>query len=64
MRYRRVEPNALLSDPAPGLYAVSAQLVARIPAMGASMTPAAGAWLQRMTPVAIVGHAIYIYEVR
>jgi hypothetical protein len=63
LRYQNVETGALLAEPSPGLYAVSAQMVARMPAAGVSMAPGAGAWLRRMKPVAIVGHAFYIYEV-
>jgi hypothetical protein len=53
----RVEPigeDALMAAPTPGLYAVSAHGVARF----------AGSWLRRLPPVAIVGHAFYIYDVR
>jgi hypothetical protein len=63
LRYEKLEPDALLSEPSPGLYAVSAHFVARIPAFGAAAVPVAGAWLRTMTPVAIVGHAYYIYDV-
>jgi hypothetical protein len=62
IRHEKTEPDDLLSAvPAPGLYAVSAHWVARIPALG---RPVTGTWLRNMTPVAIVGHAIYIYDVR
>jgi hypothetical protein len=61
LQYRKVEPGALLTDPAPGLYAVSANYVARLPALGASTGQ--GAWL-RKPPAAVVGHAFYIYDVR
>jgi hypothetical protein len=57
INYRRVEMAELSQDPVPGLYAVSGHLVARIPSFGGSN------WLRRMRPVAIVGHAIYIYDV-
>jgi hypothetical protein len=67
LNYRNAEPGTLLADPAPGLYAVSANWVARLPAMGDNMSggvaPGAGAWL-RKPPAAIVGHAFYIYDVR
>jgi Dolichyl-phosphate-mannose-protein mannosyltransferase len=45
------EPADLTQDPAPGLYAVSAHIVARSQAE----------WLKH--PTAIVGHALYIYDV-
>jgi hypothetical protein len=44
--------------PIPGLHAVSASLVARIPAF-----PGANDWLRRITPVAVVGHELYIYDI-
>jgi hypothetical protein len=44
----------LPQQPGPGLWAASAHLVARSP----------GTWLQSTPPVAVVGHAIYVYEVR
>ena len=54
--------NLLMPDPDPGWYAVSAALVRRAPAVGRSMNGAA--WLERMEPVDLVGHAYYIYHVR
>lgn len=54
----------MLEDPQPGLYVVSAHLVARIPSLGATMKPGAGQWLQRTPPVAIVGHSLYVYDIR
>ncbi len=43
----------LMKAPAPGLYIVSAHFAARVPAP----------WLRR-TPTAIVGHAMYVYDIR
>jgi hypothetical protein len=64
LEYQKADPGTLLSErPAPGLYAVSANWVGRLPALAAATDPAAGAWLE-MPPAAIVGHAFYIYEVR
>jgi hypothetical protein len=64
LEYQKVEPGALLSDhPAPGLYALSANWMARLPAFAAARDPGAGAWLD-MPPAAIVGHAFYIFDVR
>jgi hypothetical protein len=58
-------PRDLLVAPKPGLYAVSAHMVAHTPALGDSLASGAGAgaWLRR-DPIDIVGHAFYIYEVR
>jgi hypothetical protein len=53
-----------MPEPAPGWYAVSAHLVGRIPTVGEKFQQGGGAWLRRIAPVAIVGHAVYIYEVR
>jgi hypothetical protein len=49
----------LMNGPKPGLYAVSAQLIAR-----AQNVPRGGWWLRQTHPIAIVGHSIYIYSVR
>ena len=49
----------LAKEPEPGLYVVSAHLVARTPAL----TRAAD-WLRFTKPVAIVGHALYVYDIR
>jgi len=53
----------LMQDPAPGLYAVSAHFVARIPAMGRVLGGGAGQWLRRISPTAIVGHSFYVYDI-
>ncbi len=57
IRYHKVEPNDLAMGPQPGLYAVTAHMVARIPAY-----PGASDWLRRMPPLAIAGHSLYIYD--
>jgi len=67
---------AMAQTPEPGLYAVSAHLVARVPPLGerffsggtggrpgARPGPIPGAWLRTVKPVAIVGHAFYIYDI-
>jgi len=46
------EPVELTEHPVPGLYAVSAHFVARVPAE----------WLKH--PTAIIGHAIYVYDLK
>jgi hypothetical protein len=48
----------VMSGTKPGIYAVSAQLVAR-----AQNVPGGGWWLRQTQPMAIVGHAIYIFDV-
>jgi len=61
--YIKTEMGQLPGKPAPGLYAVSAQMVARTPAIADTVLPGSAAWLRAM-PEAIVGHAFYIYRVR
>ena len=63
LRYERFLTHELMPEPAPGWYAVSAHLVGRIPTVGEKFQQGGGAWLRRMTPVDIVGHAFYIYQV-
>jgi hypothetical protein len=53
----------LFEEPRPGLYAVRADSVARVPALGERVRPGAGAWLRQVRPVAIVGHAFYVYDI-
>src|ERR1035437_862992 len=62
--WERIGPEELLEDPQPGLYVVSAHFVARVPALGARREPGAGGWLRRAPPVAIVGHSLYVYDIR
>ncbi|MBS1859548.1 MAG: hypothetical protein JST11_29515, partial [Acidobacteria bacterium] len=58
-----VSIDDLLKPPAPGLYAVSAHFVARLPAI-AAMTGEGGAdWPSRTPPVAIVGQSYYVYDI-
>ncbi len=52
-----------LKTPQPGLYAISAHVVAGIPLIGARYTAGGGAWLRTLRPTAIVGHAFYIYDI-
>jgi hypothetical protein len=54
---RKLEPDDLAVEPQPALYAVTAHMVARIPAY-----PRASDWLRRVPPLAIAGHSIYIYD--
>jgi hypothetical protein len=64
LRFEKVETASLMAGPSPGLYAVSAHLVAHLPAAGELAAPGAGSWMRRVAPVAIVGHAFYIYDLR
>ena len=63
LQYPKADLSELLGNRPPGLYAVSATHVARVPALAGMTAPGAGAWL-RSPPVAMAGHAIYIYDVR
>jgi hypothetical protein len=63
LQYPKAGLPELLGNRPPGLYAISAHQVARIPALADMNTPGAGAWL-RSPPEAMAGHAFYIYDVR
>jgi hypothetical protein len=56
LKYTSLKYPELLAEPEPGLYVVSAHAVARAPVQGA-------AWLRDLQPIAIVGHALYVYDV-
>jgi hypothetical protein len=64
LRYRALEMPEAGPDfgspggPPPGLYALSAHIVARIPTY-----PGVSDWLRRNRPTEIVGHSIYVYDV-
>ncbi len=58
IKCRHLQADDLLHEPEPGLYAISASLVARAPAFSD-----ASAWLQQVRPMAIVGHAFYVYNI-
>ncbi len=64
LRVESIGEEALMTKPAPGLYAVSAHGVARMPAEAAAIPWVGETWLQRLIPVAIVGHSYYIYDVK
>jgi hypothetical protein len=64
LRFEKFLAHELMPEPAPGWYAVSAHLVGRMPTVGEKFQQGGGAWLRRMAPVAIAGHAFYIYQVR
>jgi hypothetical protein len=63
-QFQAVEPRELFSKPSPGLYAVSAHILARLPALDPTGAPIETTWLRRTEPSDIVGHAYYIYDVR
>jgi hypothetical protein len=56
LKYANMGAAAFAAEPQPGLYAVSAHIVARAPALG---TP----WMRQLRPKAIVGHAFYVFDV-
>ena len=64
IRYEKFLTHELMPEPTSGWYAVSAHLVGRVPTVGEKFQQGGGAWLRRMAPVDIVGHAFYIYDVR
>jgi hypothetical protein len=63
LKYQSVGMSQLVGNRAPGLYVISAQSVARIPAIADTVQPGAADWL-RSPPEAIVGHAFYVFDVR
>jgi hypothetical protein len=52
------DPLEITQKPLSGMYAVSAHYVARVP-----VYPGANDWLRRFQPIAVIGHALYIYEI-
>jgi hypothetical protein len=58
IRYEKLDENELPKEPKPGLYIVSAHLVARVPTY-----PGSSDWLRRVRPKAIIGHSLYVYEI-
>jgi hypothetical protein len=62
--YSPVSDDDLLNGQTPGLYAVSAHIVASTPAVAKQARGAGAEWLRRTPPVAIVGHAFYIFDLR
>jgi hypothetical protein len=63
IHYQNVSNDQLVGNRPPGLYAISAQTIARMPAIVDTMAPGAANWL-RGEPEAVVGHAFYIFNVR
>ena len=58
IRNRKLTPGDLAVPPQPGLYAVTAHMVARIPAY-----PGSSDWLRTTQPLAIAGHSIYVFDI-
>jgi hypothetical protein len=53
----------LLSVQTPGLYVVSSHLVASTPAIAKRIRPDGAEWLRQTRPVAIIGHALYVFDI-
>lgn len=64
LAYEAVEPQAVMTRPAPGLYAVSGVWYGRVPAVLNATAPGATSWMRETAPIAIVGHAFYIFDVK
>lgn len=62
--YSPMSDDDLLNGQTPGLYAVSAHIVASTPAVAKQARGGGAEWLRRKQPVAIVGHAFYIFDLR
>ena len=62
LRYEPIDMGPLLvTTPPPGLYVISAHIAARTPPSGQN---GAGQWLRTMQPTAIIGHCLYVYDVK
>jgi hypothetical protein len=53
----------IASRPTAGLYVLTAHLVARLPALGDQDESGRWNWLRQTEPTAIVGHAMYVYDI-
>ena len=62
LAYEMIDIPKLMPEPTPGLYVVSAHVLARALALGRTQYNGGGAWLLR--PTAIVGRCLYVYEVK
>jgi hypothetical protein len=58
LRYEALSVEELRREPPPGLLVVSAHMLARVPAL-----PGARQWLRQLQPAAIVGRALYVYDI-
>ena len=63
LNYEPIGIPQLLAEPKPGLYVVSSHMLARTLAVGATEN-GGGAWLKRVAPAAIVGHCLYVYDIK
>jgi hypothetical protein len=63
LAYEKLEPLQLVSPPSPGLYAVSAHLVASETGLVHHYREGID-WLRTTPPVAIIGHSIYVYDIK
>jgi hypothetical protein len=61
--YERLDLPQLMPEPTPGLYVVSTHMLARAVAAAKMAGNGGAAWLLR-EPAAIVGHCLYVYDVR
>jgi len=64
LAYEAIDIPQLMPEPTPGLYVVSAHMLARAVAVGKQHYNGGGAWLRRIAPAAIVGHCLYVYDIR
>jgi hypothetical protein len=56
-----IDPKELpAANPAPGVYVISAHAVARVE----RSENAPGAWMRRIEPTAMVGHCLYVYDIK
>jgi hypothetical protein len=61
--YQGLNVLELMRGPKPGLYVLSAHLVAFPPAIGAEVRPGDGQWLRHIPPTAVIGHSFYVYDI-
>ena len=61
--YQGLNVLELMRGPKPGLYVLSAHLVAFLPAIGAKVRQGDGQWLRQIPPTAVIGHSLYVYDI-
>ena len=61
--YQRPIGLELMRGPKPGLYVLSAHMVAYLPVIGAVVRPGDGQWMRRIPPTAVIGHSLYVYDI-
>jgi hypothetical protein len=64
LHFDRQNITDLASNPLPGLYVISAHAIGAFPALGDFNHTGDGQWLRTTQPTAIVGHALYVYDLR